>query len=172
MKHFMLKNGSIAIDYEQGCIASLLDGDIELCSDKTALFTLGLRREDGSELHINAQEAGCCREDDGAAVYDGFSVDIQVGVTLETCEDRMVWGIAVENHSDLLVEWVEFPGVCLPKLKNNGGIGQMLFPFNEGALVDDAQRRAESDFGSDEPVYPSLGKYNVFPNMVFSQFMA
>jgi hypothetical protein len=48
----------------------------------------------------------------------------------------------------------------------------MLFPYNEGALVEDLDQRQATGFRYQEPLYPSLGCYAMFPNMIASQFMA
>lgn len=59
------------------------------------------------------------------------------------------------------------------KLKDEqGGRGEILFPYNEGCLVTDMGRRNASPFPYIEPEYPSLGKYAVFPNMICSQFLS
>jgi hypothetical protein len=72
----------------------------------------------------------------------------------------------------LCAEWVDFPLAALPKLAENGGGGEILFPYNEGALVRDIDAREESPFNHKEPVYPSHGSYAVFPNMVCSQMLS
>ena len=55
----------------------------------------------------------------------------------------------------------------------NGGIGRVVYPYNEGALIDDADLRSgawNNAFGHKEPEYPSHGSYCMFPYMICSQF--
>jgi len=66
---------------------------------------------------------------------------------------------------------VDFPRVRLLPLKKNGGDFSILYPYNEGALVDDIDLREKGPFPHREAVYPSLGAYSMFPNMLCSQFL-
>lgn len=63
--------------------------------------------------------------------------------------------------------------LTLPVLRGEGGPqdGDMLYLYNEGAIVDSMKIQQESWFPSQEPEYPSLGFYPVCPNMTCSQMM-
>ena len=52
----------------------------------------------------------------------------------------------------------------------NGGIGRILYPYNEGAIVDDMEFR-ERNWRHHDAFYPSHGIFSVYPNMLFSQFL-
>lgn len=53
----------------------------------------------------------------------------------------------------------------------NGGIGKILYPYNEGAMIDDMELRESCHLRHAEASYPSHGGYSVFPNMICSQFL-
>lgn len=146
----------------------------ELLSKKQPpIFTVEFRGKDGSENKIASSSAklstarisGCVTE----ITYSGFEIDISVIVTVKPDLTSIHWGIRVENRSELAVEYIDFPSVSYEgKLIDNGGDASILFPYNEGLLVTDSSMKTTMI----DPVYPSMGIYTVFPNMVFAQFSA
>lgn len=171
MKHYYIGKGEMQVDFKKGAIESLLCAGVELVAERIPLFTVCLRDENGTETRLNCADAkDCCVTEDGA-IYTGFSRDISVSVRIEKFGDGIDWKISIDNRTADLVEWVDFPSLCLQPLLKNGGIGTILYPYNEGALVDDAARRESAWFHSQEPSYPSCGWYPAFPYMLCSQFM-
>lgn len=165
--------GSIRVDFRQGRIVSLVYAGRELIAAETPLFTVRLRRPGGEAILLTPEQAGRVTCDPAGALYSGFAdaPGIGVQITLSCTEDEAHWRVSLQNGSDLVYEWVDFPGVTLPALKENGGEGEILFPYNEGVLIDDLRQREHSGFRHFEPEYPSSGSYAVFPNMVQSQFL-
>jgi len=171
MNCYQLGEGKMIVDFESGVITSVRYAGVELIAETVPLFTVCMRDVDGKEHFLNSTEAKKVQLTENGAVFDGFAYDLSVRVSVATDVSGIDWGIGIENHTEKLVEWVEYPSLCVKPLIKNGGIGQMLYPYNEGALVDDAERRDRSWFPSSEPSYPSRGSYTVFPNMLCSQFM-
>lgn len=164
--------GSVLVDFEHGSIVSLTYAGQELIGAPAPLFTIRLREKGGEPILLNAIDAASVQVNDNSAVYSGFAAASSLTVRVQAkAGDDLRWRIAISGCGDLLCEWVDFPGVYLAPLKQNGGVGEILFPYNEGAIVDDLELREKSWFRSFEPEYPSSGSYAMFPNMVQSQFL-
>ena len=149
MQNLSFGEFSLAVDFAAGHIDSVFAlGKERLCA-KMPLFSIGLRKKDGSTLTICTYDAKMCRETDDGALYGDFPVgQISVRVFLAPKNNELEWRISVENTaSDLLCEWVDFPYVTLPALRENsqnGNGGEILYPYNEGVLVSDIDRRESS----------------------------
>ncbi len=139
----------------------------------TSIFEIQLRKENGDAMRVNTEDAGKIEMSDSSCIYDGFNIDICVSVSVLPSENGNLWGISIKNNTDLAIEWVEYPRIPLKPLKKNGGNAQILLPFNEGVLVDDAKKHIEGEgvFPKTEIEYPSCGNYFMFPHMMSSQFM-
>ncbi|MBR4959439.1 MAG: hypothetical protein IKY52_00925, partial [Clostridia bacterium] len=142
-----------------------------LTADQSPLFALRLRDEAGNAVHTSAADAAAVTvETESAAgtvlLYRFSEPAVRVRVSL-SCGDGFVWHIAVENDTGASVEWIDFPNVTYPgALRESGGDAAVLWPYNEGALIEDSGcKRWLVD-----PEYPSQGSYPMFPYMVFSQF--
>ncbi len=168
MAEIRLHNINIDMDFENGCINSLSCFGKELTESKLPIFRVRLMDKDGNFFCTDAFEAKNCTIKDNGAEYSGFSVDIIVDIKIADSSELY---ISVENNTDMLIEWIDFPVISLKPLVKNGGNATVLFPYNEGAIVDDAVARQQGWFPDCVPEYPSSGSYCVFPNMVFSQFM-
>ena len=168
-RNLFLTDGELSVNFERGCITSLRLGGKELLAHESALFRLRLLGRDGEGRVLTAYDATSCEVVGNTARYGGFPEDISVLVECSG-SDACEWRISVENRTALAVEWVSFPEVTLKPLAKNGGDAEILFPYNEGALVDDAELRQSTVFCSQEPLYPSRGSYAIFPNMICSQF--
>ena len=159
--------GKLLIDLQAGCIRSLTYRGMEFVSGEAPLFQIGLRMPGGELIRLSASDASAAYAEGDRLAFGGFPEQLTVSVSIggEAAE----WRIDVQNDSPGMIEWIDFPQVVLKPLAPGGP--QMLYPYNEGALVDDQSLR-ESSFPYREPEYPSLGAYSVFPNMICSQFMA
>jgi len=170
-----LKGMTLNTDFSAGHVDSLIIAGKERVSSKIPLFRVGLRGSDGVLTRTDAYSAKECTLTENGAVYsdfDGFD-GLTVRVSLGDSDGEADWRICVDPGSrDKLVEWVDFPLVNLPALKENSADGgSVLFPYNEGALVDDINLRENTHFRHCEPEYPSEGLFAVFPNMVCSQML-
>ena len=167
---------SMKVDYKGKVISSLMIGGKERLAAPTELFSLCLRNQAGEPTVLCAGGATACELTDTGAIYTGFTPDVRVFVGVREENGEAVWHIeATPLCADYFVEWVEFPSVTLPKLRKNnteGNGGDILFPYNEGALVSDAELREEGFLRYWEAAYPSRGVNAVFPNMVFAQMLA
>ncbi|MBO5898767.1 MAG: hypothetical protein J6R04_07130 [Clostridia bacterium] len=164
--------GALHVDFDRARITALTYAGHNILADEMPLFTLRLLAADGDKVVLTAADATVCTPEENGATYTGFAHDVTVRVTLEVKDADLIWGISVENGTDMLVEWVDFPSIRMKPLKGNGGIGEVLFPYNEGALVSDIQHYNRFMGKYREIEYPSLGAYHMFPNMMCSQFMA
>ncbi|MBQ8642924.1 MAG: hypothetical protein IJ480_11995 [Clostridia bacterium] len=163
---------NLMVCWEKGVLGSLtVDGRELLAANQKPLFALRLRDEKGDAHLLSAAEGKCTVEtvDGGVcAVYTGFTPDVTVKLTLREEEDGWLWRMAVENRSDMALEWADMPApVMAGPLCAQGGDGRVFWPYNEGVLVDDGMKKNYMI----EPEYPSQGNYAMFPNMVFAQFM-
>ncbi len=176
MLTYPLTRGSVTLDPENLRVASVILDGAELVHAPVPLFTLGLRSEDGEPLTLSPADP-VLRESltvdadgDGRITCSGFPEGIRVQLRVTAEDDALLWHVRVENNGPRAVEWIDFPTVCLKPLRKNGGSGEVLTSWNEGALIDDLDRKERSGFGFRDPVYPSLGSYAMFPHMLSFQF--
>ena len=162
---------SIAIDTESGSLSSLKLGYKERLIGSCPLFRIRFRNKAGECLYTNSSIAKKCSISDTGLTFEDFGdalCSLRVNVTVSGGEE-ISWDAKVLSvPSEYAVEWIEFPKVLMPALKGNGeGGGKILFPYNEGMLIDDINALPRY-----EPEFPMSGAYFIFPNMVCSQFMA
>lgn len=172
---FQLNQGSIEIDFTKGVVTSFFYKGVEVLAKPSALFALRLTDKKGVITDYSVFDAkGVSLSDNGtvAVTYSQFPENITVTVKIakECCGLNV--RVAVKNNTDKIVEHVDVCPLILKPLVKNGGMGKMLYPYNEGVLVDDNDLRATCHLAHLEPEYPSQGSFGVFPNMVCSQFMA
>ena len=168
MQYIKLENLVLDVDFEKGCIKALNCYGVNLTESELPLFRIRMMNDAGEFFCINTFDAKKCTVHEKKAVYYEFPYDVEVTVEIDACFSL---GINVENHTDMLIEWIDFPVVSLKPLRKNGGNATMLFPKCEGALIEDAVARQDTGFADCVPEYPSTCFYSVFPNMVCSQFM-
>ena len=176
------KDLSVVLDASTGEISSLVLFSKERLDTRIPLLRMCLRDREGKETILSSRDALSCRPIDGGISFEGFR--LADGEDKNICAQVMARVEAGEVHwstrvcglgADRLVEWIEAPTVALPRLEKNntrGNGGKILFPYNEGGLVDDWELRAPSWFGYEEPLYPSKGAFGMFPNMICSQFLS
>ena len=174
-------NTELAVNPAHGSITALSVGGVVLLAAESPLFTFCVRTPDAKTEEFSSFSGTLCdtKTADNALIlsYNGFggsAADLTVILTLEVVGDTLESRISVHNTSENMVEWVGVLPLILPKLRGEGGSlgGEILYPYNEGAIVDSMDMRQNSWFPSQEPAYPSMGSFPVFPNMICSQMMA
>ena len=82
-----------------------------------------------------------------------------VTVVLEAADGALQTRISAQNSGENMIEWIEVLPLILPKLRGEGGTlgGEILYPFNEGAIVDSMAMRESSWLTDHNPQYPSKG---------------
>ena len=172
-----LSNMTLGVDFARGQVASLVLNGVERVASPTALFKLRLRDLSGNATEYTAYDAAAYALTEDGAVYSDFATKgLCVQISLSEKKGGAAWRAEVRGLSlEYVVEWLDFPLVNLPALKENnaqGNGGTILYPYNEGALISNNDHRNRTDFRHWEPEYPSLGCYGVFPNMICSQMQA
>ncbi len=172
MKTYHFSNGSITLDLEQACVTSIVMGGRELIAGSNRFFAVKLRDKAGNHRIIDGSECSFVSVCGEVAHYS--HAEMEVYITVKQTEQGLVWRVRIENKTDKLIEWAEVMslGVWGKLMDEEGGLGEILFPWNEGCVVRDMEKRNTNPFPYIEPEYPSLGKYAIFPNMVSSQFLA
>ena len=172
MTEFLSENIKLTIDPvgKRGICSLVLNG-VERLVASAPLFVLRLRDLEGNTHLVDSTKARGVSDNGSFFAYSSFGDDFNtLCATVKVCTANGInWQISVSGvPSGYALEWVEFPKICLPKLKENcESGGAILFPYNEGMLVSN-----ESLLPRYEPEFPSSGAYFTFPNMVCSQFMA
>lgn len=173
MNTYRLKNGfEVKIDFEQAMVRSITAAGKELTYGDIPFYAVKLRREDGTSRILTAKEGRFVSFEANAAKYEHEEAEVTVIVKQE--ENRLLWRINVKNKTQDLLEWAEVMSLgVFGKLRDEeGGRGEIIFPYNEGCLVTSMEKRERSFFPYLDVEYPSYGKYSVFPNMISSQFLA
>lgn len=147
-----------------------LDGTELLSPTQNPLFSIRLRGHDHTAHEFSAIDADSVSAESGENTlslsyrYQNFTVNAVI-----TGGERFTFRIAVENHTDCAVEWIDFPTVTYGKaLRAQGGDAAVLWGYNEGTLIEDARLKPSLT----SPEYPSLGSYPMYPYMISVQFTA
>lgn len=165
----------LKIDEKSGRMAYFGREENLLSDSQPPLF--GIRFiKNGEKQVLTAGDAGKITvqsvTDNGAEiVFSDFAEEdlaVRISVCIENGEAR--FRAAAESTKQL--EWIEFPGVAVKDTFKGKGSGKLLFPYNEGVLIDDIDFRDMHGFGCTDPEYPSEGKYTMCPGMVSTPFMA
>lgn len=169
------KKMSTVVDFEKGCMHSLLINGKEVLNKPSALFRIRLLNRSGERTVFDTYN--CVGKDikEQKATYR-FSFEfgqLEVQVCVKNNNNGLTWNCDIVNSTDCCIEWVDFPSVELKPLIDDGGTASIVFPYNEGALVKSAKfREYETGLRHYEIDYPSEGCYAVFPNMLSSQFIS
>ena len=149
-------------------------------STNARLFAIGARDTNGREVIIGSETgafAGDARSANAHELYfaslGGVPLDARVKVRFDEREGRSFWRIALDNRSELRLEWVEFPCISVPNDLRDDPKGPAIFwPGNEGCLVTDADFRKRHGQAYQPQGYPSGGWCGRYPGAVQMPFMA
>lgn len=169
---------SLKINESEGKISSFaIKGENLLSESQPPVISARFKDLSGNLILFGSDTAEKCdteKSGNGLVLkYSGFKeTDTEITARLSFSEDSPFIYWKSEVKSDMQLEWVEFPGVAVENsFKENGGSSKLLWPYNEGALVDSpADRMTHSRFS--QPEYPSQGSYGMCPGMVSTPFMA
>lgn len=171
IKSFVFNKTKVIIDFDNKKISSILFADEELIYGNISFFRVKLRNKNSEHHFIDGSEFEFVDFDGKTATYKHREVDVKISI--EQIHNGLKWNANVKNHTDLLIEQIELMSIGLyPKLMDEGGKGEIDFPYNEGARVTSIARREASAFRYYEVDYPSQGVFSMFPNMVSSPFMS
>ncbi len=171
------ENQFYSLKLNERSLISFSQNGVELTSEhKLPLFSIRLLDQDGNAQLIDANTAETAQIDGNVIHYSGFQEkDLTITVTIEASEGspQVQFGIALENHSDLVIEYIDFPQILVPNnLTGAGGDYKLLWPFNEGVIIENLEYRERSPFSYIEPSYPSRGTSGFYPGIVEGQLMA
>lgn len=169
---FTKNNLTVCFDFEHGTVNSVVYKSVEICAKPSVLFSLRLTDCEGNITDYSSLDAKAVKVDGSTAVYSAFPEEIEVTVCISENEGGFSLRFAVKNGTDKLVEHIEPCQLILKPFVKNGGIGKMLYPYNEGVLVDDDNLRSSCHLQHLEPSYPTVTCCGLFPNMLCSQFLA
>ncbi len=157
---------SIKPDFSKGALMSLKINHEEWLQEESPLFCLMVRDRAGQRTSLSAKDAKALEWGENFGRYSALDAGIEISLRLEEQGGEAAWFLSAKpKREDLLIEWIEGPAPILPSLEKQGAT--LLYPYNEGALVDNENRR----LGREEGGYPSMGADPIFPNMVFAQML-
>ena len=162
-------------DFQKGLIQEITYQGVQVSAKSADVFSLRLLDKGGQIVDYPSSAAKSVTVIKGTPLqveYADFPEPIRVKMFLTEEKTGVSVRFAVENGTDKIVEHIEPLPMILKPFVKNGGIGKMLFPYNEGALVDNDDLRAPSHLGHLEPTYPTVTSCGLFPDMVCSQFLA
>jgi len=162
----------MTFDTKTASFSSVAVNGCELLQSPCPLFTVSFIQKNGERTQYDACDASAVSFENNELIFEFGNENFTVHVSGFGEQDDG-FRISVSELPNKCLEWVDFPRMILKPLCDNGGIGKMVLPYNEGVLVtDDCVREASEAFRHYESGYPSQGCYAVFPNMLFAQFTA
>ncbi|MBR2646367.1 MAG: hypothetical protein IKD47_02245 [Clostridia bacterium] len=166
------KGTAVAIDVERGEIAAVSHYGQSVTSGRVPIFCVKLRKKTGESYTLSSEIFRFVRFADNVASYTCEELDVDV--IFQPQAKRLVCRANVKNKTPDLLEWIELMSFSVPKkLKDEqDGVGEIIYPYNEGCRVTNMAYRESMPFCYAEPDYPSKNSYSIFPNMVFAQFIA
>ncbi len=173
MYTYNFKNGyQVSIDYRRAVVREILIAGEKLTAGNIPFYAVKLRNKNGNSKIITGNENNFVSFKNNVAHYTHEEIEVYIDIKQNI--NSLIWRISIKNKTENLLEWVEVMSVgVFGKLRDEkGGKGEIVFPYNEGCLVTDMNKRNTNPFPYIEPEYPSLGKYAIFPNMISSQFLA
>lgn len=166
------KETVVAVDMERGEIAAVSYRGRSIADGRVPMFCVKLRKRTGESRVLSSVSFRFVRFENGVAFYSSDCLDVELLFTSQ--ENGLACRANVKNKTSDLLEWIELMPLFVPKkLKDEqGGVGEIIYPYNEGCRVTNMAYRESMPFRYTEPDYPSKNSYSIFPNMVFAQFIA
>jgi hypothetical protein len=135
------KKSRLEIDLNKAAVIHMQGNGRDLCEGNTyPLFVVSIIEENYENKKISATEFVFQNmENDGGRYVLNYSyhgkyiVSAEIGGDWETDEFR--FRCRVKNNTNALIEWVEYPGLSWKDDLDGSKNSQMLWLFNEGALV-------------------------------------
>lgn len=113
------------------------------------------------------ENADISKEED--TVIYGFDCGAKASLKLGSENGRIIWTAEVTGTKGYAAEYLELPSVSFAgALEDNGGDASVLWPFSEGVIVTDGDKKPPIA----DPQYPADPRYPLFPNIMLTQFMA
>lgn len=165
-------NATVDFNFQEGIVNSATYKGVEITAKESAIFAIRLLDKEGNIIDYTSREAKLVCENGSTAVYSQFPEDFEVTVFVSECDGGFALRFAVKNNTDKIIEHIETLPLILKPFVKNGGIGKMLFPYNEGLVAEDDDLRAPCHLQHLEPTYPTVTSCGLFPNMLCSQFLA
>lgn len=165
-----------------GSVLSYRINGREFCApggEKRPLFTIKFLDNDGNYIYHNSQEAESISFSETA---EGFVIKFNrlAGINLCAVADVFMdeseqchWHISIDNNTDDIMEWVEFPQITVPdSLKAEGGEFELFWPVVEGIIIDDKKTRESFWPKYTEIGGQTLGWGGFYPGSCTMQYMA
>ena len=166
------KETAIALDLERGELTAVSHYGKPVTDGRVPIFSVKLRKKTGESYTRSAADFRFVGYSQNVASYVSDLLDVKL--VFKPQEDGLVCRANIRNKTQDMLEWIELLPFSVPKkLKDEpGGVGEIIYPYNEGCRVTNMAFREKMPFGYKELEYPSKSTYSVFPNMVFAQFIA
>ena len=173
MAEYIFHNETVvAIDVERGEIENVLYRGQPITDGRIPIFCVKLRKRTGESYVLSSEDFRFVRFEQDIASYVSDCLDVDI--RLQQQENGLICRANIKNKTSDLLEWIELMAFSVPKkLKDEqGGVGEIIYPYNEGCRVTNMAYRESMPFRYTEPEYPSKNSFSIFPNMVFAQFIA
>lgn len=163
---------AVTIDFECGEIAGIFHQTEQINAGRVPMFAVKLRDGAGRSRVISSTQCHFVSFDGEIARYTAQDVDVELLLKAEN--GGLIWRANVKNKTQDLLEWIELMSfsVCKALKDEPNGKGEIVYPYNEGCRVTNMAYRESMPFRYAEPDYPSKNTFSIFPNMIFSQFIA
>lgn len=169
---------SLSLSEDNSRLNSLIFRGNNLLSEvQPSLFAARFIDENGEMVKYSADDCHSVKvkEIDGgyAIEYSGFDKgDMRFEIKIMYDETPFI-RFRARVESALQLEWIEFPRVSVPDtFADKSGSRKILWPYNEGVIVDNITEREGEMFRHREPEYPSEGSYAMCPGMVSTPLLA
>lgn len=170
-------NSKMVLSEDYLSIVSYKVGENEFCAkggERRPIFTIKMLGDKGDETRYNAFDAESVKKcGDTEFLFENLKGEnISAKVSVKEKEDGFAWHIQIENNSDLIAEWVEFPQFTANgNLKGDGGEFELFWPAMEGQLIESVKPR-EKTWSYKELGGQSGGYSGFYPGSCPMQFMA
>ena len=175
------KNSTIILSDETGSVLSYKVYGQEMCTpggEARSLFTIKLLDEVGNYIYHKSTEAESIKfseTENGCVIKFNklANLDLSATATVKMEDDECHWHITVDNNTDDIMEWIEFPEIRVhDSLKAEGGEYEIFWPVVEGIIIEDKNTR-ESFW----PRYGEIGGQTIgwggfYPGSCTMQYMA